>query len=60
MWVQFPSWCKGSVPSSHARGLGFKPHWRKYSFHFMDIEQPSLYCACFVENCQTGPNKREN
>ncbi len=20
MWVQFPSWCKGSVPSSHARG----------------------------------------
>ena len=60
MWVQFPSWCKGSVPSSHARGLGFKPHWRKYSFHFMDIEQPSLYCACFVENCQPGPNKREN
>ncbi len=59
MWVQCPSWCKGSVPSSHARGLGFKPHWRKYSFHFMDIEQPSLYCACFEENCQTGPNKRE-
>jgi hypothetical protein len=26
----------------------------------MDIEQPSLYCACFVESCQTSPIKREN
>ena len=25
----------------------------------MDIEQPSLYCACFVESCQTSPIKRE-
>ena len=29
-WVQFASWSTGSVPSSHARGLGFETHWGKY------------------------------
>ena len=59
-WLQFPSWSKGSVPSSHAKGQWFEPWSRQHLFQLMDIEQPSLYNCYFVESCQTSPSKREN